>query len=530
MPNIKKHYYHVAIIGGGITGASAAHILHEGSEKLRRRQNDGGSSSKVTEIILRVDLFDQGRSGIGGRASHRRRQQVPSSLLNNNTEKDEDADETMMMMMRWDHGCQFFRADTSRFKSLTDLLINEGAVLEWKGNFIKSENDSGGDRVQRDFFGFPLKPPFYVGVGGMQNVSKSIINRILSKDQEEQEGKAFLNVYTKTRVANMERDEMTRKWKLFGTSGVCAFHDTPEKVVLQQQNLSKSNHNESGKNPLGEPDGYDAIILTDISSSFGSWHRASAGVPESFACKVRERVGARVPLFTTMIAFEHETKIPFDAASFDGNNNNNDDDVLWFASKSNSKPGVMNNKYGEESDSRSWTECWTLVSTPEYAMKKIEETPMQDPVTREFIPQSKDYLLNVPGFDLKTAFYKEITSKDGILGEEGALRYSTIPESLHVDAQRWGSALPAPRNLKDCSITRKIISGVAYDSGVSSLAPTAVVDCRHNDKKTFLVDDDFMLFQAGDMVSTLTPGFEGASISGMDAAEYLLDKIRSSFS
>lgn len=79
----------------------------------------------------------------------------------------------------------------NKFLLLFDVLINEGAVLEWKGNFIKSENDSGGDRVQRDFFGFPLKPPFYVGVGGMQNVSKSIINRILSKDQEEQEGKAF---------------------------------------------------------------------------------------------------------------------------------------------------------------------------------------------------------------------------------------------------------------------------------------------------------------------------------------------------
>jgi hypothetical protein len=31
-----------------------------------------------------------------------------------------------------------------------------------------------------------------------------------------------------------------------------------------------------------------------------------------------------------------------------------------------------------------------------------------------------------------------------------------------------------------------------------------------------------MIFQAGDMVSVYTPGFEGAALSGMDLGEYLV--------
>ena len=59
---------------------------------------------------------------------------------------------------------------------------------------------------------------------------------------------------------------------------------------------------------------------------FGKWHRVSAGVPEQFAKQVWERLGARVSLFTAMTAFDGETNIPFDAASFD-------DRAVWFAEK-----------------------------------------------------------------------------------------------------------------------------------------------------------------------------------------------------
>merc|ERR1712227_643099 len=102
-----------------------------------------------------------------------------------------------------------------------------------------------------------------------------------------------------------------------------------------------------------------------------------------------------------MIAFEGKSDIPFDAIPFDNN-------ILWFASRNNSKPGL--NELSNE--------CWTLVSTPEYAVEKIEETPMRDFKTGAFIPQSKDYLTEVPGPDLVKAFREEILSPSGILGDD----------------------------------------------------------------------------------------------------------------
>ena len=45
------------------------------------------------------------------------------------------------------------------------------------------------------------------------------------------------------------------------------------------------------------------VMLTDVSSAFGEWHRASAGVPEALAVRVRSRV--RVPLFSCMVRPRH---------------------------------------------------------------------------------------------------------------------------------------------------------------------------------------------------------------------------------
>ena len=478
--------YNVAIIGGGITGATAAQTL-----------------AKYDNV--NIHLFDQGRSGVGGRTSTRAVNSNTSDKTNTNTDNKSEPS------MRWDHGCQFFRADTDKFKLLVKDWMTKGFIQEWKGNFMSSPSAS----PSRDFFGLPSHPPFYVGADGMQSISKGILHHILNtqnKDNDKDNGDTCpqLNLFTGTRVAQLERDKESNRWKLFGTSGTAAFHDTPEKTVQQSND----------KIQLGAMEGYDAIILTDVSSSFGQWHRASAGVPESFASKVRERVGSRVPLFTAMIAFETESGIPFDAATFDH-------DVIWFASKSNAKPGMEGESENNKSGMK-MKECWTLVSTPEYAMDKIEETPMQDSITGDFIPQSKDYLTTVPGPDLIKAFCNDLTSKDGILGDNAlSLSLVDIPKVVHVDAQRWGSAMPTHRHLDDSSQTRKVLSGVAYDSGRSPLAPTKLEECRRGDGQSFLMDDNLMLFQAGDMMSNYTPGFESAAISGSDAATCLWSKISS---
>jgi len=316
----------IAIIGGGITGATAAQTL---------AKQHAISSNNKSNLIIHV--FDQGRRGVGGRTSSR------TSTTSDGTQQ----------QLKFDHGCQFFRADTPQFQNILKYWIHQDYVREWKGNF----QSSNGMSSDREFFGMPSIPPFYVAVNGMQSLAKNVLDQVISSTSNDKS--AELQVYTGTRVAQLQRDESTNKWKLHGTSGVAAYHDTPERIA-QANNTSTI---------IGQQQGYDAIILTDVSSSFGKWHRASAGVPESFAKRVRERVGARVPLFSCMIAFDKETSIPFDAASFD-------DSIVWFAAKSNSKPGM-------ESLHK---ECWTIVSTPDYAMDTIEETPMQDAITGDLYP------------------------------------------------------------------------------------------------------------------------------------------------
>ena len=346
-------------------------------------------------------------------------------------------------------------------------------VSEWKGSF--TTDDPEGEN-SNEFFGLPSQPPFYVGNDGMQSIPKQLLSRI-SSDK--------LSLFSGTRVSGMERDEETKLWNLFGTDGKAAYHDSSETEAQA-----------SAEHRLVDGKGYDAIVLTDVSSSFGGWHRASAGVPKDFARRVRERVGARVPLFSAMVAFENPLPVDFDAKSFAKS------DTLWFASKMQSKPGM---------DAINDQECWTLISTPEYAMNQITKTPMQDPITGEFIPQSSEYLTNVPAPDLLNAFQNSQSHN-----------VEKIPKVTYLNAQRWGSAMPCHRHLDEASSTRREISGVAYDSGRAPLAPTS----RRNDAELdFLMDQDLMLFQAGDMMSRYTPGFEAAALSGMDTANHLISLL-----
>ena len=121
-------------------------------------------------------------------------------------------------------------------------------------------------------------------------------------------------------------------------------------------------------------------MLTDVSSTaFDSWHRASAGVPNSFAQAVRARVGARVPLLTAMVAFAQPLPMSCDTVTFPLDAEGRAATDCWFAARTNSKPG-----YAEGLS----YECWTVVGTPAYAAREITSTPMQTP-EGTFVPQEK---------------------------------------------------------------------------------------------------------------------------------------------
>lgn len=462
----------VAVIGGGVCGATAALTIAA----------QGGDAVEVT-------IFDQGRRGTGGRASHRRvppparaaTTVSPSKRRSPLSVPSPIPDDGMppagkAACLEFDHGCQFFRCETPRFAEVLASWIEQGWAMEWKGDF----------RGDGDFFGFPASPPFYVGVGGNHLLIRSMLGAAPSN----------LTIRGQTRVSGIEYKAPPRSsavadgpdaWVLSGTSGSAAFHDTPEMAAARAL-----------------PDGlgaFDAVLVTDASASFGGWHRASAGLPESFGARVRARV--RVPLFVCMVAFDSRLPdgVP-DAASFD-------DGDVWFAARTRSKPGYA---------AATGMDCWTLVSSPGFAVREISITTMQDPETGVFKPQDECYLQNGPCQHLLRSFYAKLQNY-------GATKASGFePKIVYLQGQRWGSAFPAPANCggRDedgaSKATTQTVVGVRYEKGRPKLRlPTdpaeLAAQARHN-----FVKDQRRLYYAGDYCSVHTPGIEASVLSALDAA------------
>ena len=266
----------VAIVGGGITGACAASAL--------------SASCDVT-------VFDQGRRGPGGRASHRRVSAPDGTVLPDDGTLPADDVSTF----EFDHGCQFTRADDPGMSALVSEWCDRGWVERWSGPFGCVGEGEGGEG-NGDFFGLPGSgAPVFVGVGGMYMLPRRVL------------AECSATVRGGERVADMTQGD-DGKWELFGTAGEAAFHDTADAVASKVAAAS-----------LGS---FDAVLLTDASSSFSGWHRASAGagVPDEVAARVRQRV--RVPLFSAMIALDAPLgdAVPFAALTV-----KTKDSPLWSA-------------------------------------------------------------------------------------------------------------------------------------------------------------------------------------------------------
>ena len=97
----KETIVRVAIVGGGIAGACVASVLasvhpsftHALEPQASKKSKDWFATNNVR---VEVHLFDQGRSGVGGRSSHR-------------VAKDEED----RLIGHWDHGCQVRKRDRS---------------------------------------------------------------------------------------------------------------------------------------------------------------------------------------------------------------------------------------------------------------------------------------------------------------------------------------------------------------------------------------------------------------------------------
>lgn len=461
--------FSVAIIGGGVAGAVCAKEL-----------------SRLAAGRLTVTVFDQGRQ-LGGRAGHRRVD-----------EDGEYASSASVAPFAFDHGCQFFRADSPRFREeLLHEWLDRKWAAEWQGNFGTLLNSSDISVANASFFGFPHQPPYYCGVGGMCCLPMALLDDATTT--------GAVQVRGGVRVANTVKLS-DGKWLLSGTSGKAALHDTAEEEAAR-----------TAPDALGE---FDAVVVTDVSASMAGWHRASAGIPEEVAARVRGRT--RVVLFTALFAFEQPVDIDVQAMSAA-------DDVLWFAARTRSKPGL-----GEASTH----DCWTLVSTPKYAAAEVERVPMQDPKTGAFRPQEMSYLREGPCAELLAAFEKLLACN----GHESAL---PLPKAVYVGGQRWGSAFPAPtnggRDSQGRGPTTVEVLGVTYDAAASLCLAPADDRCtsevpeetheRPADKENgsvpqdFLADDERCIYYASDYVSSQLPGLEASALSALDAARHIAAKF-----
>jgi predicted NAD/FAD-dependent oxidoreductase len=236
----------------------------------------------------------------------------------------------------FDHGCQFFRADTSRFREqILSRWVQEGVAAAWRPKVLATA-------PKAQFFGVPTNDnEVFCGVGGMHNLVAAPVRNAIAKHPES------VTLRSATRVASVERKG--EQWELLGVAGHAALHDTPEAEAQEHGPLS-----------LGC---FDAVLFTDVSMSAESWHRASAGLPADFIKEALPDLEKRprVCLFTAMVAFDGP--LLFSSADDETGAIALDDETLWWAARTNSKPG-------QEDLAR---ECWTLVSTPSYAAAEVKK-------------------------------------------------------------------------------------------------------------------------------------------------------------
>lgn len=206
----------IAIIGAGMAGLSAAQAL----------SNAG----------MNVRVFDKGR-GPGGRMSTRRA-------------------ETVLGELRFDHGAQFITPETAEFKSAIKNWIDDGAVAEWNGKFVRHTSSTGFQADDRKRF---------VGVPGMNGIIRSIASK--------------LEVEWSRRVTDLSKEDGT--WSLVFENGD---RETEFQTVIIATPLEQAREL------------YAAAIKIDASKLF----------PETNSS----------PVWALMIAFDRKVSTEWDAASF----------------------------------------------------------------------------------------------------------------------------------------------------------------------------------------------------------------------
>mmetsp|Transcript_46403 Transcript_46403/g.112492 ORF Transcript_46403/g.112492 Transcript_46403/m.112492 type:complete len:117 (-) Transcript_46403:180-530(-) len=91
-----------------------------------------------------------------------------------------------------------------------------------------------------------------------------------------------------------------------------------------------------------------------------------------------------------------------------------------------------------------------------------------------------------------------------------------MPKIVYLQAQRWGSGLPAPKSLVKSTVD---ICGTTYASELNTLSmvfprPTTTTSSIHCSELDFVADDALGLYYAGDFCSHRNPGSGKAHVEG----------------
>ena len=416
----------VAIIGAGVAGLSCAASIANAVER------DGPV----------VELIDQGSRGRGGRASSSRPTTHDPPLV-------------------FDHGCQFFTAESEAFRETCAALERAGHIARWGGRFgtldastgvfrAKSENDA---KAGDDFFRLLAAKDVYVGVPTMRGLCDGLRELIPENAAVDSPQCAVTRL---ERARDEDAHENATPWVVSGVGG---------RALDELESGSR-------ECALGA---FRAVVATDVmlakTGTPGSCaFEGVAGVSDEEATKKQEEVSgasARAAatwrvmrgapaesLFSLMVAFgsdgpaaEEDASVPFDAAVVTGCG------TIQLLVRDSAKPGR-----------RSCTRNrWTAVSTAAFAARVVADAPLS--VDGAYNPQTAAYLeratpamveatsdllsraaaaANERRMEASASNEKEDIS-DGISdcsdrGLDAPTLYRVPPR--HARSQRWGHAFP----------------------------------------------------------------------------------------
>ena len=112
----------MAVIGAGVSGLSfvrrlLVRVLH--------------SPEVVSAEGLEIDVFDKSR-GIGGRCATRRQTISASSASSVGSVAGEDRQDPLSLEVTFDHGAQYFTADSPQFQEFVEATRAQGQIEEWR--------------------------------------------------------------------------------------------------------------------------------------------------------------------------------------------------------------------------------------------------------------------------------------------------------------------------------------------------------------------------------------------------------------